>query len=140
MVLRTTSRSRAPGARISSVTRKFDAQNCRSPSNSLRSSLKERLSTGTSGRTTMAMSVAVANGGSARYAADSNRVRRSMAIIFGIYLSEREADLREGAVDTWQIATIVMPVFQLYRGKSRDIVAHPDRRCREAGNGAEDNV
>src|ERR1044071_2981569 len=56
MVLSTTSRSRAAGARMSSVTRRFEFQNCRSPSRSLRISLKDRFSAGVSGRTTTATS------------------------------------------------------------------------------------
>src|SRR5580698_3271214 len=58
MLLRTTSRSWATGARISSVTRWLGVQYWRSPSRTFRTSLRLRLSTGVSGPTTIAISPA----------------------------------------------------------------------------------
>src|ERR1700680_1518638 len=145
MLFNTTSRSRAPGARTSKVTRKLDDQNWRLPSKSLRRSSKLRLSTGTSGRTTIAMSVsptAVAAEAPARPSVAS-KIRRLEGRFSGILIGrlKSETRLHEHTVYGRQIAAHVVTILQLQRCKSRNVVSHAERGAHEAWHdSAEDRV
>src|ERR1700728_2353178 len=114
MLLRTTSRSWAMGARISNVTRWLGVQYWRSPSRTFRTSLKLRLSTGVSGPTTIAISPATpAPQAGVSHPADASSIapQRQYAEIFNTQLllykwgrlGETETQNRPKIITVWRL-------------------------------------
>src|SRR5579872_3643633 len=131
MVFSTTSRSREPGARTSSVIRRLDDQYWRSTSMTRRSSAKLRSSTGKSGRTTMAI-----GSDSAGRACGVQEVinpittgtiaRRRLRFFTKVLILEGKARLCEDAIDRRQVAPRIVAILHFKRRECREII--PDAR------------